>query len=76
MDLKASLVDHVTLALDIMDMNNADDFELAEKENKQWFGSAVNSNDTSIACLCLFTLNVGTYVKTFHCTGSHLLGAP
>ena len=34
MDLKASSIDHVALALDAMDMNNADDIELAEKESK------------------------------------------
>ena len=30
MDLKASPVDHVVLALDVMDINDADDFKLTE----------------------------------------------
>ena len=48
-----------------MNIDDEDDFKLMEKESKQWFGGAVSSNDTSIACLYLFTLNVGTYVRTF-----------
>ena len=55
---EASLVDHVALTLYAMNINNADDFELTEKESKQWFGSAVSSNNASIACSCLFTLDV------------------
>ena len=64
MDLKTSSADHVALALDTMDMNDADDFELTEKESKQRFVSAISSNNISIACLCLFTLNIGTYKCT------------
>ena len=76
MDLKPSSIDHVALALDTMDMNDADDFELTEKESKQWFGGAVGSNDISITCLCLFTLNVGTYkmyMKMFPLHGKPLI---
>ena len=59
---------------------DADDFELTEKKSRQQFGSVVNSNDVSIACVCLFTMytecTVGTYMKTIHCMGSHQLRAP
>ena len=47
--MKASPVDHVALALDVMDIDNAEDFELTEEESKQQFGSVVSSNDISIA---------------------------
>ena len=43
MDSEGFLVDHVALVLDPMDINNANDFELIEKESKQLFGSAVSS---------------------------------
>ena len=72
MDLEDSPVNHVALALDTMDISTADDFKLTEKESKQQISSAVNS-DTSIGCLCLFTLNLGTYVKMFHGKGSRPL---
>ena len=51
MNPKDSPIDHVVLALDAMEINAADDFELTEKESKQWFGSAIRRNDVSIAGL-------------------------
>ena len=51
MDPEASPVNHVVLALDAMDIDDAGDFKLTEEESKQWFGSAVSSNDASIASL-------------------------
>ena len=45
MNLKASPVDYVALALDGMDIGDEEDFVITEKESKQWFGSAVGSKD-------------------------------
>ena len=52
MDLEAFLVNHAVLALDTVDINDADDFELVRKESKQWFGRALSGNDISTACIC------------------------
>ena len=49
MDLGAFLIDHVVLALDAMDIDDAEDFELTEEWSKQQFGSAVGNKDASIA---------------------------
>ena len=49
LDSKSSLIDHVALPLDNVDIHSSDDLKLTDKENKQWFGIAVSSNDISIA---------------------------
>ena len=51
-DSEASPINHVALALDVMDIDNAEDLELTEEESKQWFGNAICSNDVSIAITC------------------------